>query len=60
MTLKRSFGLSVLTPNNSAARAFSIFPSSAIEPEVSMTKTMSFAVYSLSAQLSFGEIIKRK
>ena len=60
MTLKRSASRRLLTPKSSAARAFSIFPSSFIEPDVSRTKTMSLAAYSVSVHSSFGESIIRK
>ena len=60
ITLNRSPSRRVLIPKSNAARAFSIFPSSAIDPLVSSTKTMSLFTSSRSATSSFGESISRK
>ena len=60
MMLNLSPSRSVRTPNNRALRALSILPSSAIEPDVSRTKTMSLLTSSFSETLSFGESISRK
>ena len=60
MTLNRSPSCSVRMPKSRALRALSILPSSAIEPEVSSTKTMSLLTNSFSETLSFGESISKK
>ncbi len=59
-TLNRSPSRRFLMPKSNAERAFSILPSSAIEPLVSSTKTISLLTKSFSVKLSFGDNWSRK